>query len=318
MAPALPPSPRAKLAASDVVALARKLCNWATWGEDDQRGTVNHITPQVTAAAAALVRRGVIHSLSVPVDRDGPVTTSPRRFNPLHFMTVLPTEQLRDGGVGISDDVVVMPLQSGTQWDGLAHFAFDGQIYGGRPATLVSSSGAAVNDVRNFSDRLATRGVLADVARFRGVSSLQPGEPIEVEELQATLHAQGVDVSEGGALLVRTGYLSLCRARGWTGFGDSAPGLAMSTLEWIHDRHLAAVATDTYAVEVKPYQAEEFASPFHVVALVFMGLLLGEIFDLEQLSEDCTMDGVYEFFFVAPALPVTGAVGAPVNPYAIK
>lgn len=309
---------RPKLTPDEVVALGRRLCNWTTWGADDQHGTVNHITAEVTAAAAALVRRGTIHALSVPIDRNGPVTTSPRRFNPHHFMIVLPTEQLRDGGVGTSDDVVVMPLQSGTQWDALAHFSYDGQLYGGRPATLVSSAGAAVNDVCNIADRLATRGVLADVARFRGVASLDAGEAIEVEEIEATLASHGVDVSDGCALLVRTGYLAHCRAQGWSGYGDAAPGLAMSTLEWLHDRRIAAVATDTYAVEVKPYQAERFASPFHVVGLVFMGLLLGEIFDLDHLAEDCAMDGIYEFLFVAPGLPVTGAVGTPVNPYAIK
>jgi kynurenine formamidase len=175
-----------------------------------------------------------------------------------------------------------------------------------------------VNDVRNFSSKLATRGVLADVARFRSVESLEPGEAIEASELEAALAATGTSVGEGDVVLVRTGYLERCRQRGWVGYSATTPGLGMSTLEWFADRHVAAVATDTYAVEVKPYQVDNQASPYHVVALVYMGLLLGEIFDLEALASSCAADGRYEFMFVGPALPVTAAVGSPVNPYAIK
>ncbi len=58
--------------------------------------------------------------------------------------------------------------------------------------------------------------------------------------------------------------------------------------------------------------------PVHAVAIVHMGLLIGEIFDLEALARDCAMDGVYDFFFSAPPLPFTGGVGSPINPLAIK
>src|SRR5262249_4884069 len=140
---------------------------------------------------------------------------------------------------------------------------------------------------------------------------------IEADELDGILSATSTEVGEGDALLVRTGYLSHCRDRGWEGFSGDAPGLGMTTPEWLHDRRIAAVATDTYAVEAKPYQARGHASPFHVVTLVYMGLLLGEIFDLDALAADCTAEGRYEFLFVGSGLPVTAAVGTPVNPYAI-
>jgi kynurenine formamidase len=175
-----------------------------------------------------------------------------------------------------------------------------------------------VNDIRNVASKVATRGVLLDVARTWSTESLEPGVAIEAADLEDTLARTGLEVREGDAVLIRTGYLDQCRNRGWQGFGGSAPGLGMSTLEWFAERHVAVVATDTYAVEVKPYQVEGQASPFHVVALVYMGLLLGEIFDLAALATSCAEDQVYDFFFIGPGLPVTGAVGSPVNPFAIK
>lgn len=302
----------------DVRDLCNRVCNWDTWGSDDQAGTVNYITTDKTAAAATLVKSGRIHDLAIPLDRHGPAVGSPRRFNPLHFMSVLPDEDERAGNVGIADDVLVLPLQCGTQWDALAHVSHEGRIYGGRPTSLVTSAGAMVNDIRNVSARLATRGVLVDVALGRGVTSLEPGESIEASELDANLAATDSTVGEGDVLLIRTGYMHRCRADGWAGYSGDAPGLGMTTLEWLHDHRVAAVATDTYAVEAKPYQVAGLASPFHVVAIVYMGLLLGEIFDLDALAADCAADGRYEFFFVGAALPVTGAVGSPVSPYAIR
>lgn len=302
----------------DVDELASRLCNWDRWGPADEVGTPNFITPAVTMAAATLVRSGRVHPLAVPLDSDGPAIDVDFRANPRHYMTILHQERVRVGEVGIADDVLLLSLQGATQWDSLAHVSHRGVMYGGRPVSLVDSRGAHVNDVRNFSGRLATRGVLIDVARARGVETLSPGESIEADEIVRLLDGTGTTVGTGDALLVRTGFLADCRARNWVGFSGDAPGLGMSVLEWLHDHEVAAVATDTYAVEVKPYQVTEVANPFHVVGLVYMGLLLGEIFDLEGLASDCAADGVYDFLFVAPALPVSGGVGSPVNPYAIR
>ena len=79
----------------------------------------------------------------------------------------------------------------------------------------------------------------------------------------------------------------------------------------------SAAASDTWAFEVLP-SGSELWLPVHAVGIVHMGLLIGEIFDLEALAQDCVGDGVYEFFFSAPPLPFTGAVGSPINPLAVK
>jgi kynurenine formamidase len=120
--------------------------------------------------------------------------------------------------------------------------------------------------------------------------------------------------------MVRTGQPAMCRARGgWGDYADGdAPGLSFSTAEWIHRHELAAVATDTWGMEVRPNEIPDTYQPLHQVLIPTMGMLVGEIFDLEVLAADCARDKVYEFLFTAPPLPITGAVGSPVNPIAIK
>ena len=99
---------------------------------------------------------------------------------------------------------------------------------------------------------------------------------------------------------------------------DPFPGMSVHTLPWLHARQIAAIASDNYAVEVRPSEIAGFRNPFHVCAIANMGLTLGEIFFLENLAADCAADGRYAFLLVAPPLPVTRAVGTPINPYALK
>ena len=305
--------------------------NWGRWGPDDELGTLNHIQPADVVAAAGLVRDGRAFSLAIPVDETGPQTGGFGRFNPIHLMirdgngamtgtTVRDFYGGRDRHIRGTDDLIIMPLQSGTQWDALGHIIFDGKIYNGYPATDVGSKGAVRNDIAAIRDRVAGRGVLLDVPRARGVPWLEPGDPIHVEDLEACERAQNVTVGRGDIVLVRTGQMAQCRQAGsWgTYAGGSAPGLALDTAPWIHERELAAVASDTWGLEVLPNETDDVFQPLHIVLIVGMGLLMGEIFDLEALADDCASDGRYEFFFTAAPLPLTGAVGSPVNPIAIK
>ena len=99
-----------------------------------------------------------------------------------------------------------------------------------------------------------------------------------------------------------------------------------------HQRYRLLVLVADEAVQIAPPSLHRFADPelkslpsgtslwlpVHAVGIVHMGLLIGEIFDLEALADDCERDGTYEFFFSAPPLPFTGAVGSPINPLAIK
>lgn len=300
--------------------VAAHVSNWGRWGADDQVGTLNLVTPEKIVAAAGLVRIGRVFSLAIPFDSRGPQIGVPGRFNPIHTMLAAGTDVLGEGDFGHADDMIAMPLQCATQWDSLAHVFHDGRMYNGQSASLVGSRGAARNGIEHLQSRVVTRGVLLDVARARGVDALAPRAAIGPEDLKATARAQGIAIGVGDAVLVRTGFMRQFLERGdWSGYamGD-APGVSLYSLEWLHESQVAALATDTYRLEPTPSELPGIRVPLHQIAIPYMGLLLGEIFRLEELAEDCANDGIYEFLFVAPPLPVTGAVGSPVNPYAMK
>ena len=311
--------------------LAEHCSNWGRWGADDQLGTLNHLRPADVVAAAGLVRTGRTFSLAIPVDDQGPQTGGFGRFNPIHLM-------IRDGSAAVTgatvrdfyggtdrhirgtDDLLILPLQSGTQWDALAHIIFDGRIYNGYDATTVGSKGAILDDIAVARDRIVGRGVLLDLPRSQGRAWLDPGEPIRGADLEACLEAQGVTVGRGDILLIRTGDMARHRAAGsWGDYaGGPAPGLALDAAPWLFDHDIAAIATDTWGMEVLPNETPDVFQPLHIILIVHAGLMVGEIFDLEALAADCAADGVYEFLFSAPPLPITGGVGSPVNPLAIK
>ena len=184
--------------------LALSVRNWGRWGPDDEIGTLNYITPDTIAAASRLVTSGKVFALGIPLERQGPQSGTRQRFNPIHTMfrdggdaprTAAEVEAMQ--GYGGSDDWIVMPLQCATQWDSLAHIFYEGKMYNGYDATLVTSSGAAKNSIDKTRDRIVGRGVLLDVARYKGVRALDPGYAITVDDLEATAAAEGLSVSAG-------------------------------------------------------------------------------------------------------------------------
>ncbi|HSF02686.1 MAG TPA: cyclase family protein [Solirubrobacterales bacterium] len=173
--------------------------------------------------------------------------------------------------------------------------------YNGYDATLVTSSGAAKNSIDKTKDKIAGRSVLLDVARFKGVRALEPGYAITVDDLKATAAAARVQVERGDILLIRAGHMSRHLDKGdWRRFDlDPFPGVSVHTLPWMHEKQIAAVASDNYAVKVRPSELPAFRNPFHVCAIANMGLTPGEIFFLEDLATDCAADGRYAFLLVA-------------------
>ncbi|WP_181778772.1 cyclase family protein [Pseudonocardia pini] len=321
--------------------LGDKVRNWGRWGPDDQRGTLNHITPEALRRAAGTVRSGRTVSLSAPISADGPQGAHGIRRNPVHLMQVDGADSDIAGRLGswggrsaaevgglfgagslrFNDDYLIMPTQAATQWDALAHVYYDGELYNGVPASAVTSLGAVRNGIDAVADAggVCARGVLLDVARHRGVPHLDPNQTIDPAELDAVAAAQGVTIGTGDVVVVRTGW--------WPVFRDGratpdewlaqTPGLSWECAEWLHEHEIAAVAADNVCVEAMvPVEGEMLV--LHMLALRDMGLTLGEIWDLEAIGADCAEDGRYEFLLCAPALSITGAVGSPINPVAMK
>jgi kynurenine formamidase len=320
-------SPRGTYTEEDFRKIGDQVRNWGRWGDADQIGTLNFITPEIIAGAAKLVKRGATFALGIPFDAAGPQLGKHGRNNPLHVMTETGDGQNFPGPFRYADDYIVMPLQGASQWDGLSHVFYDGKMYNGYSSDEnVTPHGAATLGIEHIADGVAGRGVLLDVAKHRGVDWLQMGEVITPEELDAVAAAQGVEVRSGDILCVRTGWRKKFLADGHgQEFMAGEPGIGMGAIEWLHRKDVAAIACDNWAVEVLEPSEGFFCGEIHDMVLNVhcilirdMGLTLGEILDFELLAADCASDGIYEFFFCGPPLQVTGAVGSPINPLAFK
>ena len=304
-------------------ALADAVRNWGRWGADDQRGTLNHITPEVLRDAAACVVDGKLFNLGLRFDKNGP-QRSRGRFNPLLFATDLFTPLGADHPLMcFSDDVITMPLQCATQWDALSHVHYDGQLYNGyRTDKALGVACAACNGIEHLAEPgIMSRGVLLDVAALKRVNRLDPEYAITVDDLNATCDLHNVSVRPGDVVLVRTGHMQVFTIDGdRDAYHNSEPGLVAACAEWLHDKSAAAICADTVGVEVvkRAGFAENVPFPFHLLALRDMGCPLGEMFNMEALARDCAQDGRYTFMFSAPPLAITGAFGSPTNPLVLK
>jgi kynurenine formamidase len=284
---------------------AGSVTNWGRWGAQDERGTLNLLTPEVVRHAAGLVKRGKVYSLAMPLAADGP------QWPTRHRTWKVTTFGVQPNGRGSADDVVTMHSHSGTHMDALCHIWYDGQLYNGYSAPEhVTSNGAT----RNSIDRVPSivgRGVLLDMAGFKGREHLAAGEAITADDLDACAAAQGVEIRPGDILLLRTGWIGVF-AQDHDTFYGSEPGIDVSTLPWLRAHDIVAVAADNHAVEVMT-QVPPSDLPIHKAAIRDLGLYLVEYLNLDALAAD----RVYESLVIIAPLPLSGGIGSPVNPIAI-
>ena len=294
--------------------------NWGKWGPNDEIGALNYITPDVVRHAVTLVRQGKVYSLAIPL-APGQTIWGTRQV--LHFMVA--TGQNAGAGAAYADDYISMPLHGTTHWDSLAHFFAAGKMYNGYDAQKeITPNGVAKNAVGRAASRIVTRGVLLDVARYKG-GTLDGRYEVTAEDLEAAARRQNVEVRSGDALLIRTGWLRMW-SKDPAAFRATEPGIGWSASQWLKQKQIAVVAADTLSVEVLPTRAEfsrqigqpGFVYPLHVELLRNQGMMLGEIFNLEEVAEACAADRSYEFLFVAQPLNLVDATGSPINPLAIK
>lgn len=305
--------------------LAGELSNWGRWGDEDELGTLNLVTPEARLRAAACVRSGTVMSLALELRSDRPQPPGSGRLNPQHVMTETGSDAAASEDVGAyCDDVLAMSIHAATHWDALSHVFHRGLMYNGRPCTEVTSAGARANDIVPVAGRLVTRGILVDIARYHGVDSLAPGDEVTVADLESALDAQRTELVSGDALLVRTGHFGRISVSGdWSNFTEVdgklplEPGIGVECLPWLQEGGVAAVACDNWAVE-HLHANSAGRLPLHEVGIVHMGLILGEIFQLDALATACAADGRYDFLLAAGPLPVCGGVGGAVNPLAIR
>jgi kynurenine formamidase len=305
---------------------AEKLSNWGRWGKDDQIGTLNNVTSEDLVNAAKLVRKGKVFALGLSLKEPIQSGLFGGRWNPIHTMLATGTDAAAGNQdnpapfVRYADDAINMPCQASTQWDALSHIFLDDKMYNGYDARLVDARGAKKLGIEHVRDKMAGRGVLLDIARWKGVEALQDGYAITNDDLDGCASAQKAGIRKGDFVIVRTGQQERClKQKNWAGYaGGNAPGLAFETCYWIREKDIAAICADTWGCEVRPNETTEAYQPWHWVVIPAIGISMGEIFYVKELAEDCAADGVYEFFFCAPPLHLPGGAGSPINPQAIK
>ena len=302
---------------ADVDAMAQQLSNWGRWGDDDERGALNFITPEVSAAAAALVQEGVTVSCALELAKT-PAADNPTPVT--HFMTGAGDVSGLGGLRGLEstgDGFVISPHgMANTHIDALCHILDQGKMYNGFPASEVLSTGARKNSIMGLEQGIATRGVLLDIARLKGQDWLEPGYGITVGDLEAAESAAGVTVRTGDILLVRTGRDNRREVEGATPPFAGMAGLNMETLPWIREREVAILGCDGVS-DVIPSNVKGSPLPIHHIIITYMGVHLIDNARLGPLGQACAARNRWEFLLTIAPLRLVGGTASPINPIAM-
>ena len=325
-APRRPPAPAApKLPRYDelpVRAGAPQGAAWGVFGDSDEVGTINLLSPERVRAAAGSIRSGKVFALNLPINiPDPPLFT---RGKHTHTVKIFPNAEF------VLDDYLdnFYP-QASSQWDALCHVKHPMLgAYNGIPDREITGRGGTRLGIDNLARRgIAGRGVLADIARHYDrigkTLNYTQAESIPLEDLEATLSAEKVKLQAADILLIRIGWTSFYLSASEETKAELAretvvPGIEGTSrvARWIWDHHLAAVASDSPALEALPKGEGDDFLHFHMLS--FFGMPIGEMWNLEGLAEDCAADGRYDFFLTSAPLNVPGGVGSPPNALAIK
>jgi kynurenine formamidase len=290
------------------------------YGADDEIGSLNEITPAVTLAAAALVRRGQVADLGRILDEDTP--KFPGRYWHQTLDVTPHYENLRradSGGQGWGKnqinwitEIQAGTFQVGTQLDSIGHIQAGERFYNGwTTRDLVRSNGLARFGMESVPP-VITRGVLLDVAAYKGVERLPRGYVITREDVEGTLKREGLALRAGDAVLFHTGWGGLWGVDN-AQFLSGEPGPGLATVQWLYAQRIAVTGADTWSFG--PVPGEDPERPFLVPQTMYVKLGL---FGLENLAtEQLARDGVHEFLFVLTHARTRGSTAAVVAPAAV-
>lgn len=279
---------------ADIESMMKELSNWGRWGKDDQKGTVNLITPAVRKQAAALVKDGVSVSLSHNTDSSYGVKMSPPA----------------DGQFNMDEQTVFFHGTAHTHFDALSHVFHDGRMYNGFPESSIKPKGAEKLDVTAYGDGFFTRGVLVDFAWLRGVPYLGPSAVLTPADFDAWEKKTGVHIQSGDAVFVRTG-----RWASGAAIDVRSPGLSPACARWLKQRDVAILGSDG-SHDALPSNIPGVTFPIHQLLIVAMGMPLFDQCDLEELSKAAIARNRWTFLFTAAPVRATGSTGGPINPIA--
>ena len=292
-----------------------ELSNWGRWGKDDQKGTLNLITPAKRKQAAALVREGFAVSLARDADTEKAVDNNS------------PYEQVMNSvGAAASADRLSVSFHgyAHTHLDALGHHFLNGKMYNGFAASeyVTMQGGAGKGAIINVKNGIFTRGILMDMPRLKGVPYLEPGTPVYVEDLEAWEKQAGIKVSPGDAVFIRTGRWERRAKLGPWNVGQQSAGLDASVLPWLKKRDVALLGSES-ALSVTPIPAGSHITnpddylPVHNFVLVALGMNLIDDCELGPVAEAAAARKRWEFLVTAAPLPIVKGTGSPINPTAL-
>jgi kynurenine formamidase len=292
--------------------------NWGRWGDDDQRGALNLITPEAVKAAALRRVTGKVYSLSIPLTQATVPAISDRPAPERYTLSSLadigrvpPFFEIGEG-VGANEDVLTMPSHVGTHMDALSHVTSESKLYNGFEATTFTPRGGAAKCGIEHTGSFAGPAKLLDVLGHVGDDGLPAGTIIDSAMLEACRAAQGTTVETGDMLLIRTGWIEhrnqhLTPDKAWL-----QAGLGFDSVEFINDHGISVVGSDNSAIEPIPFDQNKFLG-VHIELLQQRGITLIEHLWLADLAAD----QCYDILLAVGGLLITGATGSPVNPIAI-
>ncbi|MGZ4619691.1 MAG: cyclase family protein [Frankiaceae bacterium] len=303
--------------------------NWGRWGPDDEIGCLNFQTPQEVLRGITHVRSGKVFPLGAPIGNPGGDPVWPGRSGAVRLMTQDKSFYVSGklapltGGLEYADDFISAYLQGSTQYDSLGHTWYDDKLYNGFDA-MTTAGGMAKCGVDKIAQKgVVGRGVLVDMARYRGKEALGAGETFGSDDLEGACRQQGVTIGQHDNLIIRTGWLNVFYSKGAQAFyGDKfiEPGLTYSheLVSWFHEKEIVSLSTDTIANEITIDPKNGIMLPLHAALMRNLGVLFSEICALEALAADCEADGQYTFLYAAAPINIIQGAGAPVNPLAVK
>jgi kynurenine formamidase len=280
------------------------------WGADDQRGAANRLTPAKVLDAKALITKGTVYQLGRVYESGMPM------FGTRHFSLRIPQPfELPGTNEGVfHEDIISGELgQIGTQFDGLGHFGIGELFYNGnRRRDVAKPEGLTKLGIENVGP-IVSRGVLIDVARYKGVEQLPPTYEITAADLTGALARQRTEIAAGDVVLIHTGWGSLWMKDN-AKFGATSPGIGVAAAQVLVDEEVVLVGSDNWGVEVMPNPNPELSAPVHQLLLARNGIYIHENLATEALARD----NVYEFAYIFAPLRLKGATGSPGNPIAIR
>jgi kynurenine formamidase len=280
------------------------------WGAGDERGAGNHMKPQSVLNAVKLIKTGEVIELAHELRGSMPLSAG-RVYDMQVKRTAIGTEANKRNG---NEEIMTAEMgQVGTQFDGFAHQTHANSHYNCfKTEDIATRNGFTKLGIQNVG-MLMTRGVLIDVAGFKGVDMLGDNYEITVADLEGAIKKQNLTFQPGDAIIIHTGWGKLWDKEP-ARYGRGNPGIGVKAAEFLIAKDPMLLGADTAPVEVSPNPDKLISLPIHQMALVVYGVHLLENLKLDELAGK----NVSEFALVMQPLKLWGATGSTVSPAALR